>query len=337
VARSARRGGLPIGLASDADYLGPLGRFVFDRLFAVPGDVASSPDLPTWRRRTLTGLVEAADLGLISVWSPTFLLRLLASLREEPPAMSADARQRWQAWMGSGRLTDLWPRLQLVSAWGDGFARRPFGELTAIGPTQPKGLLATEGVVSVPIGPGDGSVVVPAHLVELRELGGRAVWPHEAELGGRYQPLLTTGGGLVRYALPDEVEVVGFYGRLPRIRLVGRLDRGSDLVGEKLTVPFVQSVVDGLGAGFAVLIPDGDRYVLIADRPVDAGRLEAGLQAAHHYRYARDLGQLRPAEVRVRTDAWSCWERAVEAAGLRLGDQKPAALEARPAVVCALR
>lgn len=325
-------GGIPIGLESDADYLGPLGRRVVSRLFAVPDDVARAPTLSEWRARTLDALLRAEDLGLISVWSPTFLLRLLAAL-DEPGAPSPPvAAARLRAYRRSGQLRSLWPRLQVVSAWGDAFARRPFRELASRGPTQAKGLLATEGVVSVPLGVGPGTVVIPAHVVELARADGSVCWPHEAELGGRYQPLLTTGGGLVRYALPDEVEVVGFWGRLPRIRLVGRLDRGSDLVGEKLTSPFVQAAIEPLGPGFFVLLPDRDRYVLISDRPVDAVHLDARLRAAHHYAWARDLGQLRAPEVQVLREPWTHWERAVEASGLRLGDQKPSALEPRPGI-----
>lgn len=332
-------GGLPIGLEDDSAYFGPVTRWALRQIFAVPPDVARSPTLERWRTRTLRYLLEADDLGLISVWSPTFLTRLLAAV-PEVKGLSRSAAGRVSTWERSGRLQDLFPRLRCISAWGDGFARAPFEVLAGqFERVQPKGLLATEGVVSIPWGPvgagnpaTTGSVVVPMHLVELRDEAGRVRWPWQVEVQGRYQPLITTGGGLVRYALPDQVEVVGSLGRLPRIRVVGRLDRGSDLVGEKLTPGFVQPILEALDVRFAMLFPHVDHYVLVCDRPVSAERVEHGLLGAHHYAYARELGQLGPVEVRVVGDAWARWEQACEAQGWTLGEQKPGPLETRSAL-----
>lgn len=321
-------GGLPIGLTDDAEYFGPVTRWVLGQIFVVPPDVAHAPSLDAWRSRTLGYLLDADDLGLISVWSPTFLSRLIDAV-PEVEGLSADARQRVDRWMDTGNLMDLFPALRLLSAWGDGFARDAWEELTQGFPgAQPKGLLATEGVVSIPWGHAPGSVVLPTHLIELRNASGEVTWPWEAEVGARYQPLMSTGSGLIRYALPDQVEVVGFLGRLPRIRVVGRLDRGSDLVGEKLTPGFVQPIVAAL-PGFAMLFPKNDRYVLVTEAPVEPRTIDEQLQRAHHYAYARELDQLAQVEVRVVPDAWARWEAACEARGLTLGDQKPGPLETR--------
>lgn len=339
VSRAVKRlqhteGGLPIGLQSDSAYFDPVTRWLLAAMMVVPDHVAHAPSLEAWRERTLLRLLEADDLGLISVWSPTFLQRLLHQADDVPLSPAAAARRA--RFRDTGQLMDLWPRLSVLSAWADGFAARPFAALAGTFPgAQPKGLLATEGVVSIPLWGKEGSVVCLTHLVELRTASGEAFWPHEVALGARYQPMLTTGGGLIRYALPDEVEVVGFTGRLPRIRLVGRLDKGSDLVGEKLTPAFVRSTLAD-HPGFAMLVPRTDHYVLVSDRPWSAEVLDAGLCRAHHYAYARELDQLRPARVVVLQDAWSRWEQAVEAAHLVLGDQKPSALETRPAIANAL-
>ena len=350
VSRAVRRpertaGALRVGFDDDAEYFGPVERWAIAQLMAVDSSVARSPDIAAWRRATLTALVECRDLGLISVWSPSFLTGLMDALVGAELALSREARVRLDRALAADLdASVLWPRLRVVSAWGDGFAGRLVPAM--LGPFrrvrfQPKGVLATEGVVSFPLVGWEGGVLaVTSHLIELREVGGGAVrWADEVEVGGRYQPILTTGGGLVRYALPDELEVLGFVDEIPRVRLVGRLDRGSDLVGEKLTAPFVDGVVAAVapGAGFAMLIPAEDplRYVLVVDRP-GTGDVEAALAETYHYAYARELGQLGPAEVRVVPDAWARWERGVEAAGLTLGDQKPQALETRGAVVAAL-
>jgi hypothetical protein len=153
--------------------------------------------------------------------------------------------------------------------------------------------------------------------------------------------VLSTGNGFLRYALPDELQVVGHLGQAPRVRLVGRLDRGSDLVGEKLTAAFVGAALDrvwsgGGTPGFAMLLPRTAGYTLVVDRPVDGAAVERALCAGAQYGYARDLDQLAPVDVAVVPDAWARWEAAVEALGLTLGDQKPLPLETRPAVVAAL-
>lgn len=350
--RRATEGGVPIGFDDDASYFGPLERWAIRRLMAVPGDVAQSASLDAWREATALYLIEAWDLGLISVWSPTFLTILMdwiaANRTGLLPKLSPAARERLAcAW--DGRIVHgamLWPRLQVVSAWGDGFAE---GHLPALLERfqgvrfQAKGLLATEGVVSFPLVGEEGHVLaVTAHVLELQDLSdGTVIRPHEARLDGEYRPILTTGGGFVRYALPDAVRVVGFSGRIPRIRLSGRLDRGSDRVGEKLTEGFVARALAGLWErppGFAMLCPvDGPRYALVVDAaPPTAEAVDRALGEAYHYRYARELGQLGEPVVCVVLDAWARWERAIEGLGLGLGDQKPGALEVRATVVGAL-
>ena len=67
---------------------------------------------------------------------------------------------------------------------------------------------------------------------------------HELDRGGRYWVLVTTAGGLYRYHLRDEVEIVGFHHQCPLLRFLGKCDHGSDLVGEKLAEPHVRSVLE---------------------------------------------------------------------------------------------
>lgn len=345
-------GGVPIGLPDDAAYFGPVQRWAIRRLMAVDPAVAQLPTMDAWRRATAVQLLSCADLGLISVWSPTFLtvlVRWIEAHREElVPELPTDARRRLEAaWDGRIlRASVLWPRLSVVSAWADGFASahlpalaERFGDVRF----QAKGLLATEGAVSFPFGDGEGHVLgVTGHVLELRDLADGTVLPaHRARVGSVVQPVLTTGAGLVRYALPDAVEVVGHTGRVPRIRLQGRLDHGSDLVGEKLTPDAVDQALRqlwGRRPGFAMLVPDGlDRYTLVVDGdPPDPGALDRALCDGYHVQYARDLGQLRPPAVRVVPDAWARWEAGIERMQLGLGDQKPGPLETRAAVVASL-
>ena len=77
--KTEKAAGIPIGL-SDGAYLGEAAAAVLSKLTCVPFHVAGLSDVDAWRRETLKYLKAARDLELISVWSPTFLLRLLDEL-----------------------------------------------------------------------------------------------------------------------------------------------------------------------------------------------------------------------------------------------------------------
>jgi GH3 auxin-responsive promoter len=365
-------GGLPIGFDDDAAYLGTLERWAVRRLLAVPADVARAPDLETYRYRTLAHLLAAKDLTLISIWNPTFLTALLAPLDVWHERLCADLMRldsRRAAELSSlfraGRppaetLSHVWRKLALISCWTDAAAARCLGELRELFSTvevQPKGLLATEGCVSFPLlGRAAPVLAIRSHFFEFVESGGEgtsgsrpdARLAHELVRGGRYRVVITTGGGLYRYCLNDEVEVVGFENECPLLRFLGKSDRVSDLVGEKLSEPHVRSVIDrvlaahGLTPTFALLVPVEsrlNRYRLYLQGPqpsinIDAlaAGLEAGLRENPHYAYAVRLGQLAPAEVCVLDPAGEAaaqvYLRRQISRGMRPGNVKPTALDA---------
>ncbi len=302
-------GGVPVGLP-DGAYLGDTGAALLSRMTAVPFDVASIADVDRWREETLRHLAAARDLELISVWSPTFLLALLDHL---------DDPQK------------LWPRLKIVSCWADATSK-PFAEELAErlphAHIQPKGLLSTETVVTVP-DERDRPVLTPHGFFEF-EREGRQFLSHELIEGDIYEVIATTASGLYRYRTSDLVRYAGLApsGR-PILAFAGRGGLVSDLVGEKLTEPFVADCLDGV-PGFHVLVPDSERngYILIAetDLSISLDDVEQRLRRNPQYAYARRLGQLQPLRlVRVAR----LFERYTEAhikLGVRLGDVKPAVL-----------
>jgi hypothetical protein len=357
-ARQITRGGVRVGFDDDTEYFDPLTRWALQHLLAVPGSVARLADLDAWRRATCRALLEADDLVLVSVWSPTFLTRLMQAMERDLPALlptlpppRAAAVQR--AVDAEGRVTAraLWPRLAVVSCWADGVSADYVGELSRwfLGvPIQPKGLLATEGVVSFPRWGERGAVLaVTSHHLDFLDVNGamRPVSAHELRIGGQYSPVLTTSGGLYRYHLPDVVTCVGRTDGVPRVVFEGKLDRVSDVAGEKLNARHVEAAADvarratGLQWRFALLAPsrreppaytwfveaDADDEVLERARDV----LEQGLTESHAYRYARQLGQLGPLVVRRVQGGLAAYERRVVALGQRLGDAKPTLLDAR--------
>ncbi len=209
---------------------------------------------------------------------------------------------------------------------------------------QTKGLLATEGVVSIPFwGQPAPVAAVTSHFLEFIDDQGQVALVDELQVGEGYEVVLTTSGGLYRYALGDRVSVVGHLERAPLLRFVGRQSQVSDLSGEKLSEAQAGVAIysalrsAGLTAAFALLAPrwaDPPRYVAYIDcvswtsclEAALADRLEGELRRAHHYDHCRRLGQLAPIEVtRVRDGAARYLARCVQL-GTKAGDVKPAAL-----------
>lgn len=333
-------GGIPIGFDDDTDYLGPLAARIMGLVLAVPAQAAKADSMDEFRSRTAAALLGAGDLSLVSVWNPSFFTILLEWISAHPELAAKLPKRRREvvrAALRSGDYAAIWPDLSVLSCWADAQAARPAAELAACFPQaslQPKGLLATEAMVSVPITSAGGAVLAArSHLFEFLDDEG-IWWAEELRAGGRYQVVVTTAGGLYRYLLGDLVEITGYHGALPRLRFLGRGDQLVDLVGEKLDEVFVAGCLAELGQpGFVVLAGETlprPHYVLVSEHdPGDglAGRLDALLRRSFHYDYARKLGQLADIEICVAgSGAGQRYLAHRQARGQRLGDIKPPAL-----------
>ena len=301
--------GIPVGLP-DGAYLGPQWGHWVAQHTAVTLDVAKETNVTLWRERTLESLASARDLEMISVWSPTFMLRLLDDL--------PDPRE-------------LWPRLKLISCWTAGASRGPAAELAARLPQahlQPKGLMSTECVVTVPNAQ-DIPVLNPHGFFEF-EQEGLLLLGHELEKGGSYEVVATTANGLYRYRTGDCVLCAGFVDGLgPVLEFQGRTGITSDLVGEKLVEAFVlEALRPTPDWSFLTVNPGKSGYVLVteAGATVDLALIESRLMDNPQYAYARHMQQLAPLEHR---QIEGLYERLVAfrlAQGTRLADIKPLAL-----------
>ena len=361
--------GIPVGFDSDSRYLGGARHALARVVMAVPGQIARLQDADAFRYATMLSLLARRELRLVSVWHPSFLERMLDVWHQHrerllrdvehgtctfPPASIGAAAMRTtrvrppdpkrarELRQLPENPAGLWPRLRLISCWGDGPARAAaerLGGLFANVPLQAKGLLATEGVVSVPFG-AHRPIAVLSHFFEFIDANGGFHLADDLSEGAEYSVVLTTGGGLYRYRLGDRVRVDGFLHGTPSISFVGRDDRVSDWCGEKLSESFVARVLDSVFESsrprFALLAPErtasGVAYTLFAEAPPDAGaamgaRLEAALRANPHYAWCVDLGQLqRSRVVCVGPGADRAYLDACAARGQRLGDIKPAVL-----------
>ena len=370
-------GGLRVGFENDTEYLGAAERFLLRKILAVPEEVACIPELSTALYVTLRFLLQSPSLTFISVWAPSFLIillehlqnnvgRLVTDLRDgalRPPGRLPDvfapvlrgslradptrARRLEHAWRESGllRTQDVWPNLRVISCWTDASSRLAVPALRELFPgatIQGKGLLATEGVVSLPlVDQGACLAAATSHFYKfIEQPGAPPQLLHELEAGHQYSVLLTTGGGLYRYRLGDRVRVVGFAENTPLLEFLGKEDGTSDLCGEKLSPAFVGSILAELSgerafvSDFAMLAPsrrERPHYVLFlqgeAFRADLAVRLDKKLTQNPHYAYCRRLGQLAvPRIFQITSGAGECYLRRCVVLGQRAGAVKSVAL-----------
>jgi hypothetical protein len=337
-ARTRTRGGIPVGFEEDSAYLGGLHKRLVDRILAVPGSVRHCAEVDEFRRQTVLHLLRAQDLRLISVWNPTFLTMLAEFMHENWDWLLADlhrdAPARARTLSRSGPLA-AWPRLALVSCWTDAHAAPLLHDLARHFPgveIQGKGLIATEGFVSLPLGV-DRVLAVRSHFFEFLDDAGRCHLAHEVEVGREYEVVLTTSGGLYRYRLQDRVRIIGKRQETPSLLFLGKTDRISDLRGEKLTEAFAAAAVEEALAGACprhlrlLARSDGRRawydLELAIDVPLPdfSARLDTALRRSFHYDLCRRLGQLEAARL-VPTRPPSALAR-LQRPDIRLGDVKP--------------
>ena len=332
-------GGIPIGMVDHA-YLGQDTAEDFVTLSAVPAWVGNIGELSSWRLATLYHLLLAEDLSFVFLWSPSFFLRLLDGLREAAPELRLLLREGGildghrleaapavlpclESCLRSGDFRLLWPRLKLISAWADasaaGYAEMLQKALPGVS-FQPKGLLCTEGVVTVPNDQGKTVTVEGCGFLEFLDQDGQILLEPALREGSEYQVIMSTSGGLYRYLSGDQVLCTGRNKGKAVLRFTGRAGLTSDLVGEKLAEPFVCGCLEGL-SGFRMLLPQGGafpHYLLLLDmQDYDepgaqeaAKTVEAALTANPQYAYARALGQLgsvRAVSVKLPLERYVAW------------------------------
>jgi GH3 auxin-responsive promoter len=309
---------VPIGFEEDSEYLGGIRRRLVDAVMAVPASVRRAPTIDEWRSQTIECLRRSRDLRLISVWHPSFLSILLDEMAERPNA--------------------LWPHLQVISCWADGHAAAGADALARAVPgvtIQPKGIIATEGIVSIPF-EGAWPLAIRSHFFEFLRDDGTIALADGLDDGAEYEVVMTTGGGLYRYRLADRVRVVGHLLKTPSIRFIARTGAVSDRFGEKLNESFVAGVLATLCRNqdpswtFSMLAPEADRYVLYVEGGLDEDllrRLDEALCGNPQYAHCRQLRQLKPAVgFRIRQHGAKAYLDRLSQSGLRVGDIKPSAL-----------
>jgi hypothetical protein len=279
-------------LAQDAAFLtGPIGTLA-RRFIIAPQGLAKATDPQDFRAELARAWQSAHDLELMTVWNPSYILAVMDTITNQ-----SGTSPNWQ---------EVWPNLQLISAWDGAMAAAPAARLRQAFPEtvlQGKGLLCTEGPVTIPlVGYAAPVPFIDGAFIELMDSAGAIVPLWQAVDTKTYRLILTWPGGFCRYDLGDEVRVQGMALATPCLAFIGRADAVCDLVGEKLAEAIAaSSLAQVLGTRFGFLVPRQPEdapahYCLVAEAAsaADAIALDQKLQAGVHYARARALGQLGP-------------------------------------------
>jgi hypothetical protein len=324
-------GGIRIGLENDNEYFDPVTSYLLAQIMAVNGSIAKMKDPHAFYFATVKQLLLRRDLSFVSVWSPTFFLQLDKFLRSNLDLLleeiNAIDRKRYNELKAATNASycwkDIWPNLACISCWADAQAAFWIPQVRQLAgdvPIQPKGLFSTEAVISIPIKDSAyPALAYQSHFFEFRNIDDFTIClAHELMQSARYEVIVTTGGGLYRYATKDVVQVMGFHKKIPLFKFLGRQNRTSDMVGEKVSEIQVSEVLS------QILTKEYQHLAMIFTRPAmfeQSGvytlyfefeedmhthqaeeitrQFEAGLCKNPYYQQALNTGQLRAMQYKV--------------------------------------
>jgi hypothetical protein len=311
------------GLKDDTQFLNILlKKLLYPYLIFPPKEVNN------YIEKTAQLLLSEKDLGIISVWNPTFLHQILECIEKDSPS-PVD----WKI---------IWPRLQLISCWTDGWAfeqaqclKKKFHHVAIQG----KGLLATEAPMSVPFH----NAETPLPLInevyfEFEDSIGNIFELEKVILGETYELIISQKGGLIRYRIGDKIQITGKYLNTPCFKFLGRVGEVCDMVGEKLDLITVEEILKEMNqSGTSILLPiyrpDKLCFYLLLTEVLDvdlANRLEEGLKKSFHYRVARINGQLDLSKVFKVESLLSNYHRFYRNEGMNWGDIKDTVFISNP-------
>lgn len=313
------------------------------QVLTTPPQLGSKAGFHEWAFVTIMHLLLERNLSWISIWSPSLLCRLLESTEELRPILT-DCLKKGTC-RGSGlqigeiaereldralsESKDLipklleqieksnpkeafFPNLKFLSCWTDGWASLFIKKLKSYLPgviIQPKGLLATEAVVTIPWPSGEPVLAYRAHFYEFVSTTSKEIFlAHELEIGETYEVVVTTSGGLYRYQLEDIVKVTGYLNLAPRLTFLRKTGGVVDMCGEKLHEAQVSACFNEMSESYNIELSgsrlrpviEGSRayYELVIQKsyalsPEELSQeVDKRLKKNPHYKLCRELRQL---------------------------------------------
>ncbi len=295
----------------DRKYISPLLKLILDPFLVSNPSTHSAKTGNEFIKKIATDLREAKDLEAISIWSPTYLLTII----EELSPLNAK---------------ELWPRLKLISCWTEAQADRSARRLKEIFPgvlIQSKGLLLTEGPVTIPWTAAGGNIPLITEAVYELYDGERLIPIYDGIVGKEYVIVMTQKNGFLRYDTKDKVLVTGYYHKVPILVFKGRTGVTVDLAGEKFSEEMIDNIFCDLNENF-LIVPDVRKhipgYVFLSS--YDDSDLEKRLLSFHHYRLARELKQLLPLRTIKITNPFIYYRKFLAKEGMSMGNIKESLL-----------
>ncbi len=173
------------------------------------------------------------------------------------------------------------------------------------------------------------------------ETGERTLTFREVEAGKSYELVVTTLSGLYRYVMGDIVEVTGFYGQAPVIRMSRRKSQVLNVADEKMDMRQLEKAMlrfeclSGyslesycVGTGFRGSTPFYSVYLepKTGALPADADKLldDCLRDSCFSYRGAREMGQIGDVQVlRLKKGAFAAYRDFLAGQGYRMEQNKP--------------
>ena len=275
------------------------------------------------RRETLLRDIAAGTLSCADRLTPAQRAAVLPRLR-----CSAERMAELQSLLriATPSVSDIWPRLRLVTTWTGGSCGIALKAVRKLLPPSVRvaelGYMASEfrGSITVDTDSQTGAPTIQQNFFEFVE---REDWDNgrpkfltieRLKEGGRYYIFVTTSGGLYRYFMNDIVEACGRFHDTPCIRFVQKGTGVTNITGEKLyesqVIEAVRAAEESLGqlSVFFVMFADAQSavYRLFIEWPeAEARQVELLRAAVESELYARNVeyeqkrksGRLRPLEI----------------------------------------
>lgn len=290
------------GLSDDREYLDNFTRF-FLSPFWVGQDLKKCHRPEYYLEALVINLLSDEKVEILSFWSPRLLLSAMNYLQQHRAEIEQILesgiynRHGFEMRFKKRRLIpgSEFPHLKFISCWASSLALKDKQNLQRLFPKvmiQAKGLLATEAPLTIPLCsyPG-GAPLIDDIYYEFMDSKDQIWELHEIQIGMVYELIFSHAGGLFRYRLGDQVQVVGFYEKTPLLEFVGRKGIVSDLCGEKLSEAELVLSFQALNSDVMVF-PHDDHYIAFCSHPSDLEQIEECLRKNPHYAFARQSQEL---------------------------------------------
>ncbi|MEK6773535.1 MAG: GH3 auxin-responsive promoter family protein [Bdellovibrionota bacterium] len=320
-----------LGLQSDSEYLSPFMQLLLNRFLSVKPQSFRAECGKAFLENLALQLAQDKSLEIISIWSPTYLLSLLECLQQADLSFNSELQKavqekNWQA---------IWPQLKLISCWADGASASAYKQLKKqfdFVQFQPKGLLATESPMTIPWVKADHRCIPLWNEVYFEYINQTGLIKplYDMKKGETGEILISTKGGLLRYALGDMIRCDGYFEKSPSIKFLQRKGEVSDLVGEKLDLQILQKIWGHSQMGYWTLIANQDHYVFVSDQNISEEVIEENLNQVFHFSLARELNQLKPTRSIFVPQLKDYYFQYCQERGMKTGDIKDRCLWSQP-------